>query len=173
MTSTQTNNSISHGSNSISYSSYNINMNRGNSSNSISNNSNRMYRKVYQVRAFYTDDNDEERAYVTDYFDNVYDAHTIYQYAMLELAHNFVSVELVEYPKKDTCVIIDRETSKNISRGNKVRKSLRLILKSRQDAIEKEKMENRLLEKKKLFEKRFDNIVKTIILSRQTGGLRN
>jgi hypothetical protein len=159
MTSTQTNSNNS-------YNSYNSN-------GSIRGNSDRMYRKVYQVRAFYTDDNDEEKAYVTDYFDNVYDAHTIYQYAMLELVHNFVSVELVEYPKKDICVIIDRETIKNFPRGNKARKSLRLIMKSRQEAIEKEKMENKLLEKKRLFEKRFDNIVQTIILSRQTECLGN
>jgi hypothetical protein len=129
--------------------------------------------KMYQVRAIFKDGNGDEKDYESKQTEDIYEAHSIYQYGMRGLGSDVVSVELVEYPKKGACVIIDRETSKNISRGNKVRKSLRLILKSRQDAIEKEKMENRLLEKKKLFEKRFDNIVQTIILSRQTGGLRN
>lgn len=91
--------------------------------------------KVYQVRAFYTEDTDDERAYTTNYFSNIDDAHTIYQYAMLELGHHFVSVELVEYPKKGKCIIIDRETAKDVSCGNKARKSLRLILKKKQETL--------------------------------------
>jgi hypothetical protein len=126
--------------------------------------------KMYQVRAIFKDGNGKERDYESKQTDDIHEAHSIYQYGMWGLGSDVVSVELVEYPKKGACVIIDSETSKNVSRGHRVRKSLRLIMRNREEAIEKEKKDKKLLEKKNIFEKRFDSIVQSIILSRPTGG---
>jgi hypothetical protein len=131
-------------------------------------------RNMYQVRAFYKDDVEEANAYVTQLFDNVYDAHSIYQYAMWELEENFVAVELIEYPKKDKAVTVDRETTRNITHGNntayrKVRKSLRLIMKNRQEEIEKEKKAKRILERNK----RFDDLILAIKKRVKEGGGRS
>ena len=130
---------------------------------------------MYQVRAFYKDDVDEETSYVTELYNNLSDAHVIYQCAMWELEENFVAVELIEYSKKNKVVIVDRETTRNITHGNntayrKVRKSLRLIMKNRQEAIDNdEKKQKRLLERKERFDKLLLAIKK---LAKEGGGRR-
>ena len=108
--------------------------------------------KMYQVRAIFKDGNGKERDYESKQTDDIHEAHSIYQYGMWGLGSDVVSVELVEYPKKGACVIIDSETSKNVSRGHKVRKSLRLIMRNREEAIEKKKKDKKHLERNRIFE---------------------
>jgi ribosomal protein L35 len=136
---------------------------------SIQKNSN----KMYQVRAYYKNDAGDEQTYITALFADVRDAHNIYQYAMYELENHFTALELLEYPRKDTPVIIDRETTKGYKANrSKERKSLRLILNKRHLAVEKERVEKRMLEKQKLFEKRMSEIIQCMIDSHPEKNLK-
>jgi hypothetical protein len=127
-------------------------------------------RKMYQTLAYYKDDNNVEQVYTTAIFDNISDAHTIYEYAISELENNFCAVELVEHNKNEDTVVLDRETTKGYKAcRTKERKSLRLIMRKRQEEVDKERNDakhNALLDKQKLFEKRVSDMVQFIISSR-------